>query len=110
MQARVLLNGRSTACPITRPNHLPQVPDSATPAGASLGCPETEDFGRMPACHSDGYRDLLLHIHNRGASLDQQRPECVAQVVETDLADSSLRQYRKEVAVIQVVGVENTTV
>src|ERR1035437_9312685 len=46
MQARVLLNGHSTACPITRPNHLPQVPDSAMPAGASLRCPQTELIGQ----------------------------------------------------------------
>jgi len=35
-----------TACPITLMNHLPQVPDFATPAGASLACPQTQDYGQ----------------------------------------------------------------
>jgi hypothetical protein len=46
----------------------------------------------------------------RGASLNQQRSECVTQVVQTDLANYGLRQHRKEVAMIQVVGIENTAV
>src|ERR1019366_2376089 len=32
------------ACPITLRNRLQQVPDSAMPGRASLGCPETQDF------------------------------------------------------------------
>src|ERR1039458_3445110 len=34
------------ACPITLRNRLQQVPDSAMPGRASLGCPETEDSGQ----------------------------------------------------------------
>jgi hypothetical protein len=44
MQARALLNRHSATCPITLLNRLPQVPDSAMPAEASLGCPQTEGF------------------------------------------------------------------
>jgi hypothetical protein len=36
-----------TACPIALLNPAPQMVDFATPVGASLGCPETEDFGQV---------------------------------------------------------------
>ena len=41
VKADVPLTRNSTACPIALLNHLPEVPDLATPAGALLGCPET---------------------------------------------------------------------
>ena len=46
MEARALLKRRSTACPITLLNYLRQAPDSAMPAGASIACPQTQDFGQ----------------------------------------------------------------
>ena len=46
VKADVPLTRNSTACPIALLNHLPEVPDLPTPAGALLGCPETQDFGR----------------------------------------------------------------
>ena len=42
--------GDSTACPIALLKHLPQVRDSAVPAGTSPGCPQTQDIGQARDC------------------------------------------------------------
>ncbi|MGA9810538.1 MAG: hypothetical protein WBQ56_22880 [Candidatus Sulfotelmatobacter sp.] len=53
---------------------------------------------------------LLFHVHNRGAALDQQRAERVPEIVKPDLPKPGLREHWLEVAVVEVVGIENRSV
>jgi hypothetical protein len=49
---------------------------------------------------------LFLHVHNRGATLDQQGTEGMPQIMQPNFSNSRLGQHRQEVAVVKVVGIE----
>ena len=53
---------------------------------------------------------LLLHIDETCAILNQQRTECMPQVVKPDLADAGLRKDRQEVSVVEIIWVKNRAV
>ena len=50
---------------------------------------------------------LLLHVGERGSSLDEQRSERVAKVMKSDVADTSLGQHRQKVAMVEIIAVED---
>lgn len=49
---------------------------------------------------------LLFHVDDRRSVLQQQRPESVTEIVQTNLTNASLGQHRKEYPMVEVVRVD----
>jgi len=53
--------------------------------------------------------ELIFYVYDRGSVLDQERSQGVPEIMEPDLAQSGLREHRREVSMIEIVRVEDFT-
>ena len=50
---------------------------------------------------------LLFYVHNCRPVLEEQRSECMTEIVKANLADASLGQHGEEYAMLEVIGIED---